>query len=167
MNTPIPIDDHLIDNKKGVVILEPKCMLLCLLCQEMNFAILLTKRTTPLRGDRLKEIRELRQLSQRELAARCEMGEKQIWRYENEESNPTSDHVVKIARELAVSSDYLLGLGDDPGLHFKESDLSPMERKLVTAVRHGLIVEALETITTISKGIDQPGIASAEPAVNG
>jgi transcriptional regulator with XRE-family HTH domain len=166
MNTPIPVDDHEADNKKDVVICEPKSMLLCLLCQEANFDTLLTKRTTPLRADRLKEIRELRRLSQRELAARCSMGEKQIWRYENEESNPTSDHVVRIARELDVSSDYLLGLADEPGLHFRESELSPMERKLITAVRHGLIVEALETITTISKGDDQPTITSAEPAIN-
>ena len=120
-----------------------------------------------MRADRLKEIRELRQLSQRELAARCELGEKQIWRYENAESDPGSEHVAKIARELGVSADYLLGLADDPGLHFRETELSPMERKLITAVRHGLIVEALETITTISKSIDQPGVISGQPAING
>ena len=119
-----------------------------------------------MRADRLKEIRELRQLSQRELAARCGMGEKQIWRYENGETDPGSEQVARIARELDISADYLLGLSDESPLHFRESDLSPMERKLISAVRHGLIVEALESLTTLSKSIDQPGIVSSEPAIN-
>ena len=119
-----------------------------------------------MRGDRLKEIRELRQLSQRELASLCGMGEKQIWRYENDESNPSSDHVAKIARELRVTTDYLLGVTDDPNANLTEDDLSPMERKLIAAVRNGSIVEALETITGISKFENQPDVASDKKAAN-
>jgi len=136
----------------------------------VNMAVLILsiiKKDHRLRADRLKEVRELRQLSQRELAARCGMGEKQIWRYENGESDPGSEQVARIARELSVTADYLLGLSDEPSLHFTEDDLSPMERKLISAVRHGLIVEALETFAAMSKSVDQPGVTSGEPAVNG
>lgn len=74
-----------------------------------------------MRGDRL---REARQLTQRELAARCGLGEKQIWRYENNESDPTGDYVARIARELEVSADYLLGLAEKPTDHFIPEELT-------------------------------------------
>lgn len=113
-----------------------------------------------MRGDRLREIRELRQYSQRELALRCGLGEKQIFRYENNQNDPSSDHVAKLARELEVTADYLLGLVDDPQGQFKESELSAMERKLIIAVRERRIVEALQTFTTLSEDSDSTAITS-------
>lgn len=120
-----------------------------------------------MRSDRLKQVREQRGISQRDLAARCGMGEKQIWRYENGESEPSADHLTKLALELEVTADYLLGLVDSPGDHLAESELSPMERKLISAVRRGMIVEALEAMTTLSKRGDETIIPGRKPAVNG
>jgi len=111
------------------------------------------------RGDRLKEVRELRNLSQRELASRCQIGDKQIWRYENGESNPTADHITAIAKELDISADYLLGLTDTAYIHFTEDELTPMERKLLVAVRQRRIVEAFQTLAGISESDNQSGIA--------
>jgi transcriptional regulator with XRE-family HTH domain len=104
-----------------------------------------------MRGDRLKAIREKRGLTQRELAERCGFNEKQILRYEKGLSEPTADHLTSIAQELSVSADYLLGLVSEPDQRMTEEDLSPMERKLLVAIRQGLIVEALETFTAITK----------------
>jgi transcriptional regulator with XRE-family HTH domain len=118
------------------------------------------KKDHNMRGDRLREIRELRQYSQRELAVRCGMGEKQIFRYENGENDPTADTLAKIAKELSVTTDYLLGLTDDPDGSFKEEDLSAMERKLIIAVREGRIVEALQTFTSLSEDSDSAAITS-------
>jgi DNA-binding XRE family transcriptional regulator len=41
-------------------------------------------------GERIRKIREKHQLTQRELGALCGLGDKQIWRYENGLSEPTS-----------------------------------------------------------------------------
>lgn len=119
-----------------------------------------------MRIDRLRAIRELRGLSQQELASRCGLGINAVWKYENGETDPSSQVTARLAQELEVSADYLLGLVDDPKAILTEEDLSPMERKLLQAVRKGLIVEALETLTSLSKHRDQPEIASTEPAIN-
>lgn len=99
---------------------------------------------------RLKATREARGLSQRELAQLCGFGEKQIWRYENG-SDPSAEHLTIIAKVLEVSTDYLVGLVDEPHKVFEgDESLSPIERKLINAVRNGRIVEALKTFTDLT-----------------
>lgn len=100
-----------------------------------------------MRGDRLKEIRELRQISQRELASACGLGEKQIWRYENGKNDPEADTLARIAKELDVTADYLLGLVDDPRERLEEEELSPTERKLLSAYRRGDLKELFRVAT--------------------
>jgi repressor LexA len=119
-----------------------------------------------MKSDRLREVREQRGLTQKDLAERTGLAANSVYRYETGENDPAGDILARLARELDVSSDYLLGLVDDPKAILTEEDLSPMERKLLQAVRKGLIVEALETLTSLSKHRDQPEIASTEPAVN-
>ena len=119
-----------------------------------------------MRGSRLREVRELRQMTQHELAVICGLSDKQIGRYENGESDATGDYIEKISRALGVTADYLLGLVDKPDQHLTEEGLSPIERKLILAVRQGLIVEALETVTAISKGNDKPIVAPGQPAID-
>jgi transcriptional regulator with XRE-family HTH domain len=65
------------------------------------------------RGDRLRQTRELRGLSQRDLAAMCAIGHVLIYRYENAVSEPSFKHLTMIAEKLAVSIDYLAGLSDN------------------------------------------------------
>jgi repressor LexA len=135
----------------------------------MNFCYLVSdnKRQNPdMKSDRLREVREQRGLTQKDLAERTGLAANSVYRYETGENDPAGDILARLARELDVSSDYLLGLVDDPKAILTEEDLSPMERKLLQAVRKGLIVEALETLTSLSKHRDQPEIASTEPAVN-
>lgn len=116
---------------------------------------------------RLREMREKRGLTQRELAGLCGLGDKQIWRYENEQSEPNAEALIQLARKLEVSTDYLLGLVDQPNERLSEEELTPMERKLIMTARQGQIVEAFETLTSISKGNDKPVIGSSQPAVDG
>lgn len=98
---------------------------------------------------RLREARERFQLSQRELAARCGMGEKQVWRYENGESEPSADHLARLARQLSVSADYLLGLVDSPGKHFTGDELTPVQHKLLALMRDKQVISILEAIETL------------------
>lgn len=110
--------------------------------------------------DRLKATRELRGWSQRELATMCGFGEKQIWRYENGNSDPSAEHLTVIAKALEVSTDYLVGLVDEPHKVWEgEEELTAIERKLVNAVRGGRIVEALKFITDLANGDKQAIIA--------
>ena len=108
---------------------------------------------------RLKATREARDLWQRELATLCGFGEKQIWRYENG-SDPSAEHLTIMAKVLEVSTDYLVGLVDEPDkVYVPDESLSPVERKLINAVRGGRIVEALKTLTDLSKSDKQALIA--------
>lgn len=113
-----------------------------------------------MRVDRLRESRELRKLTQQDLADRTGLSLRQIARYESGENDPTADALTKIARAMEVSLDYLVGLVDTPTDHFSEDDLSAMERRLIWAIRNGFIVEVLKTVTAISEAGDQPAVAS-------
>lgn len=119
-----------------------------------------------MRGDRLREIREARQLSQKDLGDLSGIHQQQIYKYEKGDSDPTADTLTRIAQVLEVSTDYLLGLVDSPNQHLNEEELSPMERKLIQAVRRGLIVEALKTLASLQEGVDQASIPPNEPAIN-
>lgn len=98
-----------------------------------------------MRGDRLKALRESLGLTQGELAEELDISEPQIWRYENGESKPRGDVVIKFATLFGVSSDYLLGLTDNPGVHMDE-ELSPKERAAIVAWRRGQPLEAVKII---------------------
>lgn len=104
-----------------------------------------------MRGDRLKQIRESRGFSQKDLADRIGISDQQVYRYENGKSDPTADVLMRIAQELEVSADYLIGLVENPTDHLREDELSPMERRLIQAVRQGLITEALKAFASLSE----------------
>lgn len=99
-----------------------------------------------MRGDRLKLLREGVGLTQEELAETLDISEPQIWRYEHGDSKPRGDVVIKFATFFGVSSDYLLGLSDDPGIYI-DGDLSPKERQAIAAWRNGKKFEAIKVIT--------------------
>src|SRR5579871_2908744 len=63
---------------------------------------------------RLRETRERKGLSQKQLALLCGLGINQISRYENGATDPASHILQKLATSLGVSADYLLGLTDEP-----------------------------------------------------
>lgn len=92
-------------------------------------------------GERLKEIRQARGMSQVDLALGVEVNERMIPRYEKhakdtDASVPSADIVARISKYLAISADFLLGLSDSPGSHFVNADdLSPDEERLIRAIR--------------------------------
>lgn len=108
----------------------------------------------PLRGHRLRELRRKLGYTQEDLAERLNVNIRQIHRYETGESDPLADVVARMASIFQVSTDYLLGLTDDPTAELTEEDLTPMERKVIMAVRQGLIVEAYQTLATFHKRED-------------
>ena len=85
--------------------------------------------------ERLRIAREKRSFSQRELAKRCQLGINQINRYENGVTDPSATVLMSIAQALEVSTDYLLGLVDDPKEKFYVNELSPTEWEMMETFR--------------------------------
>ena len=65
-------------------------------------------------GERLKQIRIARGISQKIIADNAGVATAQISRYEAGLQSPTEEVIRRIAQFLGVSADYLLGLTDDP-----------------------------------------------------
>jgi len=86
----------------------------------------------PIVGERLRDIRQKRGFSQRELAKRCGLGENALYIYENNKGDPNLDSLMSIANELRVSTDYLLGRSQKPEGQFGD-ELRPDEYALLTA----------------------------------
>jgi transcriptional regulator with XRE-family HTH domain len=100
----------------------------------------------PLHGDRLRKLRHTRQFTQEELAERLNLGIRQIHRYENGLSDPAGDIVARIARELGVTTDYLLGLVEEPTQYSRAVGLSAVEQRLVEAFRRQDLATVLQII---------------------
>ena len=90
---------------------------------------------TAIRTDRLRRLREQHGWSQREMARLCDFGEGQIRKYELDESDPSSTHLKRIAELVDVSTDYLLGLTDDPHVQVREPALDLDERAVLEVYR--------------------------------
>jgi transcriptional regulator with XRE-family HTH domain len=65
---------------------------------------------------RLRAARELRGLSQTELAAAAKMPASSIAHFEGGSRKPSFDNLRRLAGVLNVSTDYLLGRTDDPAV---------------------------------------------------
>lgn len=60
-------------------------------------------------SERLKKLRNEKRLSQKELAKELKMSQQTIAKWENNQSTPNPEMIVKIADFFDISTDYLLG----------------------------------------------------------
>ncbi len=88
-----------------------------------------------LRIDRLQALREQKGWSQRELARRCGLGESMIRKYESTQTDPTTSSLKQIAEVLGASSDYLIGITNDPRGHMGDGVLNPDENLVLNTFR--------------------------------
>lgn len=65
-------------------------------------------------GERIKYLRELLQLTQKDLASQAEISVVQLSRYETNDRKPDPEVLRKIVDALDTSADYLLGRTNDP-----------------------------------------------------
>lgn len=68
-------------------------------------------------NERLKELRNSKGLSQRKLAEALNLHFRSIQSYELKTREPTLSNLIALAKYLEVSTDYLLGLTDNPKLY--------------------------------------------------
>jgi transcriptional regulator with XRE-family HTH domain len=64
--------------------------------------------------ERLKAARDLRHLSQTDLAAKAELPASSVSHFESGARKPSFDNLKKLATALNVTTDYLLGRSDTP-----------------------------------------------------
>ncbi len=60
-------------------------------------------------GDRIKKLREGKNISQKELAKELGVTDAMVSMYENDKKNPSLEVITKLAAFFNVSTDYLLG----------------------------------------------------------
>jgi transcriptional regulator with XRE-family HTH domain len=86
--------------------------------QLRNVEFAMSKKNAPSEEfkDRLKKARELRELKQNELADRAKLPASSIAHMEAGTRKPSFDNLKRLAIALEVTTDYLLGRVDEPGL---------------------------------------------------
>jgi len=118
-------------------------------------------------GTRLKFIREKRGYTQEGLAELVDTTQLQVSRWENNRSSPSSEMLVKVATSLEITSDYLLGLVDEPNQHLEEGDLSPDEWQLIMALRRGTPAQVFKSLAELTDADAGGPVAGEEETVNG
>lgn len=101
-----------------------------------------------MRIDRLQQVMTNRGHNAASLAEVIGRAERTIRRILAEDGNTSDDTVYLIAQALGVSSDYLLGLSDDPTPQMRVDNLSEVERSVLNAMRRGDDKEAIKIIAS-------------------
>ena len=65
-------------------------------------------------ASRIVELRKSHSLTQKELANRANLSEIGIRNYEGRRRRPNYDAIISLSKYFKVSTDYLLGLSDNP-----------------------------------------------------
>lgn len=74
-------------------------------------------------GERIKEKREEMGLNQKELAKQLNITPSAVNQYEKGEKTPSTEKLVKLAKILGVSSDYLLGASKEKDIFIDKTIL--------------------------------------------
>nr|UWI48479.1 helix-turn-helix domain-containing protein [Clostridioides difficile] len=64
-------------------------------------------------GDRISKLRKELDINQKELATKVGITEASLSRYENNLREPKSEIIVRLAKALKTSTDYLLGINEN------------------------------------------------------
>jgi len=118
-------------------------------------------------ASRLVYARERLNMTQEELGEKVGAHKQQVYRWEKGINIPSSDVMARMAEVLAVTSDYLLGLVDEPDRHFEEDDLSPIERQLIIAIRYGTPAQVFKSLAELTDADTGGPVAGEEETVNG
>ncbi len=101
-----------------------------------------------MRKDRLQDARVKAGYTQESLATALNIEKKQISRWETGSTIPGANRLAEIATLLNVSTDYILGLSDDPTPRIRIDNLTDEERAVLSAMRRGDEKSAIRIIVT-------------------
>lgn len=68
-------------------------------------------------NEKLKQLRINKHATQKEVAEYCGVATTSIQRFEYGTNKPSIENIIKLAEFFNVSSDYLLGISDNPTRH--------------------------------------------------
>lgn len=114
-------------------------------------------------GNRLKELREERGLSLKQLSEQIQVSDAAICKWENNISEPKLTYIIRLAQFFCISLDELTGQDDLMPLIEQSTStyhLSPEERKLVEDYR-GLAKPLKDLVQTVIKTM-QEGTQNAD-----
>lgn len=105
-------------------------------------------------GRRIRGLREEKKMSREELAAKADISPKFLYEIENGKKGLSANTLLKIARALSCSCDYILR-----GIHRADEDDTIEQmytefQKGLTDKQHKLVEEVLKTILEISADAD-------------
>ena len=69
-------------------------------------------------GMRIRKLRQDNNMTQDQLAVRTGISRSTLYRYESSQNLPDSDIIIRLAMVLHTTTDYLLGLDDEPKIKF-------------------------------------------------
>lgn len=132
----------------------------------------------PLRSDRLKQARCARGLTQQDLADKFKVTQQRVAKWENGFTNLTAETLVPLADFLDCTTDWLLGLVNDPQAKVSEAMLSLDEQTLIELYRAGALPPDIQRLITQNAGvnaqehlvinsINQPSVASQDETLDG
>lgn len=80
-------------------------------------------------GDRLRVLRAIKQMTIAETAKALDVSRSTYAGYETGDRNPPIQNLIKLAKFHQVSTDYLLGLSDDPNVKKIDSNIAEYFKK--------------------------------------
>lgn len=114
-----------------------------------------TQETTNTLGERLRIVRQERDLSQRAIAGALGIRQSTYSGLERDENIGKSlDQLAAIAKFLNVSTDYLLGIDDRMQREKTLAGLTPMEQEMVSRLRR-LGMERRRTLLNIARDLEE------------
>jgi len=119
------------------------------------------------RGDRLRAARESHGWSLQDLSERTQINKSQLHRYEMGQAEPLPHQITRLAKEFGFTTDWFLGLVDEPAEHLSELNLTQDERKFLEALRGGNLRTLLSLIQqTVPDKQEQPDITGVDVAAD-
>ncbi|MBR1867321.1 MAG: helix-turn-helix transcriptional regulator [Clostridia bacterium] len=100
--------------------------------------------------EKLKDLRNEKKLTQKELASMLILSKNSICEYEKGRSEPNIETLIKLADILECSIDYLVGRSDDFGLINSETDFDNDEKFLISTYRN-LPIDSKKYFLTTAK----------------
>lgn len=85
-------------------------------------------------GERLKKLREQSSMIQDEVSEKLGISARTLGYYENEDRRPNPEMIVKLADFYNVTSDYILGLSDNPHNNYELSNSEVSEKATIVKI---------------------------------
>jgi transcriptional regulator with XRE-family HTH domain len=115
-------------------------------------------------GDRIREIREIKKLTQDQLAEKAAMSKGFLSEIENGKRNVSSEYLLRIANSLGASVDYLLrGTTDLPDNATKEPVVIPPELSDAAEKLNLSYVETVELLEAHRSVIAKRSLKQSKP----